>query len=92
VNKYLRRGLIGVWVFFAASFLTRWLLTDFVVQTKFPESFWVWLDNIFDVHDVEAQVDLEIFLALGFSLIFVSLLMWVCLFLWRRHIQFKKSF
>ncbi len=90
MNKYLRRGLIGVWVFFAASFMTRWLLTNLVVQAKLPEYFWIWLGNIFGVEDAEAQVALEVWLGLAFSFAFVSLLTWLFLFLWRR-VQFKNA-
>lgn len=81
MNKALRISLIGLWVIFAASFLTRWWLTSpsAEVLPNFPESFWVWLI----VSSGAQKGDVAILVGLGVSLIIVSLLTLLGWFLWR---------
>ena len=81
MNKALRISLIGLWVIFAAGFLTRWWLTSPYAEAlpNFPESFWVWLI----VSSGAQKGDVAILVGLGVSLIIVSLLTLLGWFLWR---------
>ena len=82
MKKIFRISLIGLWVLFAAGFLTRWWLTSPAAQAlpNFPESFWVWLI----VSSGAQKGDVAILVGLGMSLVIVSVLTLAGWFLWRR--------
>lgn len=84
MNKALRFSLIALWILSATGFLARWLLTQLRMPANLPESFWLWLGDVFGVQDAEGQVALEVWAGLGFSFIVVSLLTLVGWLLWHR--------
>ena len=85
MKKAFRVSLIGLGVLLATGFLTRWLLTDLRMQADLPESFWLWLGDVFGVQNTDyEQQALEVWVGLSFSFIVVSLLTLVGWFLWRR--------
>lgn len=84
MKKAIRVGLIGLWVLLASGFLTRWWMTSpsSAVIPDFPTSFWRWLIDLFDAHDQKSVM--VIWVGLCMSLIIVSLLTILGLFLWHR--------
>lgn len=84
MKKTIRFSLVGLWILFATSLLTRWILTHLKMPANLPESFWLRLGDAFGVQDVEGQIALEVWVGLGSSFIVVSLLTLVGRFLWHR--------
>lgn len=84
MNKTLRIGLIALWVLVATGFLARLLLTELRIQANLPESFWLWLGDLFGIQDAEGQVALEVWLGLGFAFVVVCLLTLIGYSLWQR--------
>ena len=82
MKNIFRISLIGLWILLAAGFLTRWWLTSPAAQAlpNFPESFWVRLI----VSSGAQKGDVAILVGFFMSLIIVSLLTLLGLFLWRR--------
>ena len=84
MNKTLRISLIALWVLVATGFLARLLLTELRMQANLPETFWLWLGDLFGIQDAEGQVASEVWLGLGFSFVVVCLLTLIGYSLWHR--------
>ena len=91
VKKILRISFTGLWIVVASVLLTRWWLTSpsSAFIPNFPEAFWLWLSKLGGVEGAEGMADLTILVGFILSLIIVSLLTLLGLFLWRRA---NKSF
>ncbi len=74
---------IGLCILFATGLLTRWLLTYLKMPARLPESFWLWMGDMFGIQDAEGQIGLEIWTGLGFSFIVVLFSAVVGRFVWR---------
>jgi len=86
MKKALRIVLIGSWILLASGLLTRWWLTSDTARSlpRLPESFWLTLHGIFDVHTADDAMAVVTDVTLGLSLVIVSTLTWLALRLWRR--------
>ena len=91
MKKTIYFSLLGLWILFATSLLTHWLLTHLKAPASLPESFWLWLGDIFSIQDAEGQVALEIWFGLGFSFIVVSVCTLVGWLVWQNTLTNRSS-
>lgn len=84
MKRFVRFGVAGVSILLASGLLARWWLSHPDAIPRFPESFWVWLGNIYGVENGEDFSDLETIAASGVSLLIVLSIFALGRLLWSR--------
>ncbi len=84
MNKGLRLGLVCLWTVIATLITTRlWLMHPDSVP-RFPESFWIWLIEIYGSQDGEELANLEMLVTLSISFVLVLVLTITARAFWHR--------
>lgn len=92
MSRFLRFGLIGLWLLFATLFLTRWWIAHPDLFPPLPESLWDFLSTAYGVNCCESQADLEALVVLAVSFIAISFLTLLCKFLFSTGFRQLRGF
>jgi hypothetical protein len=82
MKKFVHFSLIGLWILLVTILLASWWLHQPNIFPHVPDSFWIWLHDLFGVEDAETALDVAMLVVFTWSLCFVSFVTWLGLFLW----------
>ncbi|WP_211461100.1 hypothetical protein [Collimonas silvisoli] len=82
--KMIYRVLVGLWVLVATWSLSHWWQTHPDTSLNLPPPIWDWLASVYGAKNAEQAADLVSLVALVGSLILVSAMTWLILFICRR--------
>ena len=85
--KLATRILIAIWVLFATLALARFWLKYYYLFPLIPESFAIWLTDLYGATNAEEVADVEILLALSGAFVIVALVTAAALWAWRKTRQ-----
>lgn len=84
VNKVITRIMMTIWVVGATVMLARFWLLHHYLFPQIPESFAIWLTDLYGARNAEEVADMETLLALSVALVIVGALTFLARWLWRR--------
>ena len=85
MKKGFRLGLTCLWIVSATLIITHLWLTHPDSVPRFPESFWIWLIEIYGSQNGEELANLELLVTFSISLVLVSVLTFAAWVFWHRY-------
>lgn len=89
--RVIFRFPVGLWVFVASVLLSNWWQMNPDAPPNLPQYIWDWLVKIYDAKNADQGSDLVAIVGFLGSLVVVSLLTWLALFLCSRFFKSARS-
>jgi hypothetical protein len=91
MKKGFRLGLTCLWIVSATLIITHLWLTHPDSVPRFPESFWIWLIEIYGSQNGEELANLELLVTFSISLVLVSVLSFAAWVFWHRFNAVRRN-